>query len=420
MTRMEWFKWESKVEAAFDRFKEKQTASSAIDRVLTGLDSPRRSSGGDATSSIEDAIQPDGLDSKGFFKALLWLEKQEKLPLRSSTTSSEAYTKTGDEEDQMMAILEEAEPAPDVQIAFEALDSDDSGWLDCQEFVFYVQQSVLGHPIIHQPDYSVFETSWEGVLVYVLIFIAMIIQFATPMVILYRFLYGHQSMPAWLNFANDNFRKVPMTEVDTFGDETWKKVDGRFVYNPEGNPTLCPQISFFATKLCSAFLLLYLLVETDVKDFVYGIAVGEQKLDRRIMKFSRFTEDVFFMSLSPALNLLCFIFIMSTTYVLFVISPGVHELLLNVVAVNFLISVDDAFLGVVADEEVQREMSQKMLLMYLVSGEQTKEETENMDLRCALCKWIVELVVVTVFGRIAVFFYGLIWLVIPIMGGICM
>lgn len=308
----------------------------------------------------------------------------------------------------------------DIEIAFEALDTNDNGWLDKAEFEFYVRQSVLGHPIVHQPDFSVFDTSFKGAMVYILIFIAMIIQFAVPLIILYRFKYGHSSLPGWINFAVGTNNRVPKTTLDIYGDTKFVKHGTQFIVDPDGNPTICPQISPTATKMCSAFLLLYLLVETDVKDFVVGIAVGNVSENRRIMKFSRFTEDVFFMSLSPALNLLCFIFIMSTTYVLFLISPGVHELLLNVVAVNFLISVDDAFLGVLVDEESQRDMSQKMLLMYLVSGEQTIEETENMDLRCAICKWIVELVVVKVFARIAVLFYGLIWLVIPIMGGFCM
>lgn len=77
------------------------------------------------------------------------------------------------------------------------------------------------------------------------------------------------------------------------------------------------------------------------------------------------------------INLLCYNSIVFTTYMLFVASPTASDLLLNVVALQFLIDVDDFCYQTVMGDSDKNRLKQKMLLCYIQNGEKSHEEAKK-------------------------------------------
>merc|ERR1711964_673953 len=126
-----------------------------------------------------------------------------------------------------------------------------------------------------------------------------------------------------------------------------------------------------------------------------------------LIKHSRFCEDTFFKKTAPVINLLCFGTILVTTYLLFMSAPQVDQLLLNVIAVNFLIEVDNICITTVIDDKVRERMVAKMVLWYICEGEKSEEEMGQTDF------YYPKLILGTLFGKVAgwvgIAIYSLSW-----------
>lgn len=85
----------------------------------------------------------------------------------------------------------------------------------------------------------------------------------------------------------------------------------------------------------------------------------------------------FFYRKSYLINLWCYIFIVLTTYMLFISQPCASDLLLNVIALQFLINIDDELNSFLLDDGVKEHLKQKFLLSYIQNGEKTPAESEK-------------------------------------------
>merc|ERR1711977_707765 len=99
-------------------------------------------------------------------------------------------------------------------------------------------------------------------------------------------------------------------------------------------------------------------------------------------------------------------------------APQVDQLLLNVIAVNFLIEVDNIAITTVIDEKVKSRMVAKMVMWYIVEGEKSEDEMES-----AANFYYLKLILGSLFGSVAgwigIMIYTLSWFQ-PILVYACM
>merc|ERR1712072_584224 len=89
----------------------------------------------------------------------------------------------------------------------------------------------------------------------------------------------------------------------------------------------------------------------------------------KTLAYSYMTEDLVFYRISFTINLFCYGMIMITTYLLFITGPTADNLLLNSIALQFLIEVDDLCYQAVMTEGNRDSLVQKMMLSYIQNGE---------------------------------------------------
>lgn len=92
---------------------------------------------------------------------------------------------------------------------------------------------------------------------------------------------------------------------------------------------------------------------------------------------------------------------------LFIVAPTADNLLLNVIALQFLIDIDNICYASVMDDATKERLVKKMMLCYLQNGEKTYDDAHEAK-KCASCKWIISHALAVV-GYLA---FGL-WVICP-------
>lgn len=250
--------------------------------------------------------------------------------------------------------------------------------------------------------FAVWDNNTHFLFAYVLFGMAIITQFLVPIIIFSLFSQGYLGdMGDLCNSYPEECGPNELTLSDVI------KQNGFFA-------ALCPHNYISNALLSSAearvgafFLFLFLLVATPVGDIV-NACMGVMPAEYQTLKYSHMTEDVFFYKVSYTINMLCYISIIGTTYLLFLTSPTADNLLLNVIALQFLIDVDNIVYEAVMDETTKSNLVQKMLLSYIQNGEKTVEQA-HVEPRCGICKYIVGFFLGRVAGYFGVIVYGFSW-----------
>lgn len=106
------------------------------------------------------------------------------------------------------------------------------------------------------------------------------------------------------------------------------------------------------------------------------------------LKYSWMCDDTFFYKLSYILNLFCYAMVILCTYLLFIVSPTADNLLLNVLALQFLLDVDNICYDGVMDGATKYQLVEKMLLCYIQNGEKSSKDAHEAK-NCAGCKYLI-------------------------------
>lgn len=280
----------------------------------------------------------------------------------------------------------------EVDALFDLLDVDDSGCVCYEEWAGYVERYRDEETRDILDAYTVFEWHYLFgpflfVFVYLLYAMSVITQFLIPIMITNTYMNGE--------LGEDGANYLEDCETDAEGNVSC------------GLNAWCPNKSKGTVKLSGMMLYLFLLVATPVADLVASIYAGGKDEDYYLIKHSRFCEDTFFKETAPVINLLCFGTILITTYLLFMSAPEVDQLLLNVIAVNFLIEVDNICITTVIDTRVKDRMVAKMVMWYIAEGEKTEDDMTEVDFY-----WVKKLVG-ALFGNVAgwagIFIYTISW-----------
>lgn len=99
----------------------------------------------------------------------------------------------------------------------------------------------------------------------------------------------------------------------------------------------------------------------------------------RIAKHSHMTADPSFYELGDVWNLSCYCLIVSATYVMMQASGTLDNVLKDIIAVNFLIELDNLVCQIVLTDTHLEIIEAKLILAYLIYGERTDEELEVLD-----------------------------------------
>lgn len=122
------------------------------------------------------------------------------------------------------------------------------------------------------------------------------------------------------------------------------------------------------------------------------------------LAYSYMTEDLVFYRISFTINLFCYGMIMFTTYLLFITGPTAENLLLNSIALQFLIEVDNLCYTAIMSESLKDQLVKKMTLCYIQNGEKPENEVE-VSHSGAMVKGIISVVMGTYVGYVAAFMY---------------
>lgn len=177
--------------------------------------------------------------------------------------------------------------------------------------------------------------------------------------------------------------------------------------------SLCPELAEIHSdaagkievRLGCFFLFLFLLVSTPMGEIV-SAAQGNFPESMLVVKYSYMTDGIFFYEISFMLNVFCFGNVLFLTYLLFITAPTVDNLLLNVLALQFLVDVDNIVCDAVLDDQTKERLIEKFCLCYIQNGEKNEHETELDE---SGLKFVIHYVlsIVVLFG-VAIYYIG--WL----------
>lgn len=136
----------------------------------------------------------------------------------------------------------------------------------------------------------------------------------------------------------------------------------------------------FLPKLGAMFLFAFLIFTTPIKQIIDNVRVKSNAY--KTMKYNRMVDDMFFYDLSYTINIICYIFVVVCTYMLFLTAPTADNLLLNVLALQFLIEVDNILCDTVLSDIDKKRLKDKMMLSYLLDGEQLETEWDDASCYC--------------------------------------
>jgi len=100
----------------------------------------------------------------------------------------------------------------------------------------------------------------------------------------------------------------------------------------------------------------------------------------QIMKHSPMSADPVFFELGEFWNLTCYCLIVVATYVLMQASGSLDNVLKDIIAVNFLIELDNLVCQVVVTDTHLEYFEAKLMLSYIMYGERTMEEVSEAEL----------------------------------------
>merc|ERR1711981_138381 len=119
------------------------------------------------------------------------------------------------------------------------------------------------------------------------------------------------------------------------------------------------------SRLGAAMHFIFLQVSTPITDAYNACAGVALPESYNTLKYSYMCEDIFFYRMSYTVNLFCYGIIMITTYLLFLTGPTADNLLLNSIALQFLVEIDNLAYQAVMTDHVKYQLVQKMLLCYI-------------------------------------------------------
>lgn len=99
----------------------------------------------------------------------------------------------------------------------------------------------------------------------------------------------------------------------------------------------------------------------------------------QIMKHSPMAADPVFFELGDFWNLTCYCLIVVATYVLMQASGSLDNVLKDIIAVNFLVELDNLVCQVVLTDTHVEYLEAKLLLSYVMYGERTKAEVDALQ-----------------------------------------
>lgn len=173
--------------------------------------------------------------------------------------------------------------------------------------------------------------------------------------------------------------------------------------NPETGGTAA---MWWLPRLGAMMLFIFLQVSTPIGDAYDACASDTMPEVFATLAHSYMTEDLVFYRVSFTINLFVYGMIMITTYLLFITGPTADNLLLNSIALQFLVEVDNICYMVLMSESTKNELVQKMKLCYIQNGEKPTSEIEKSH-SGEQVKNIISVVVGTYLGYIAAFMYWL-------------
>lgn len=266
---------------------------------------------------------------------------------------------------------------------------DDDGFISIEEFQKfkqYIEKRDQNSSTKTKVTYAVFSKngSNESFLRYifsnVLLVMTFITQYLIPVIVIIEFekgslgLIGFNSLDE-LDQVYEQWARPPY--VNSLGVASWCPKQYGMDDDYAGVDT--------TIKLSASMLFLYLLVATPLKESVTKVLNGENDEAYLLMKFSRFCNDMVFKMVSPVINLVSYISIAITTYLLFLSNPDIDQLLLNAIAVSFLIDVEEKAIDIALGDELRERMIAKMTLWYMLEGELPEPEAEEQFLN----SWII-------------------------------
>jgi len=159
--------------------------------------------------------------------------------------------------------------------------------------------------------------------------------------------------------------------------------------------SLCTNEAGFSFKFAVACVFSFLILLTDVGNAVvnmerrtWGTPLQVQAIENdeedastspyQIMKHSPMAADPVFFELGDFWNLTCYCLIVVATYVLMQASGSLDNVLKDIIAVNFLVELDNLVCQVVLTDTHVEYLEAKLLLSYIMYGENTKQEVAQL------------------------------------------
>jgi hypothetical protein len=181
-------------------------------------------------------------------------------------------------------------------------------------------------------------------------------------------------------------------ELGEVGDE-WEFRQILLDPNRSAFLSLCTNEASWQFKFAVACVFSFLILLTDVGNAVvnmerrtWGQPLQFQKIENdeedastspyKIMKHSHMAADPVFFELGDFWNLTCYCLIVVATYVLMQASGSLDNVLKDIIAVNFLVELDNLVCQVVITDTHLEYFEAKLLLAYLMYGERNMSEVE--------------------------------------------
>lgn len=287
--------------------------------------------------------------------------------------------------------------------------------------------------------FAVWDDNTTFIMVYVLFAMSLITQFFVPLNIMSLFStgmlgdmgdmcdsYPNDSCEWQVNEASTTVPRGLVERTDK-GMETL----GQFVLNEDGLAGkgalygMCPAMfmknlavstggtlaAWWLPRLGASFLFIFLQVSTPIGDAYEACASDTMPDDYDTLKYSYMCQDIWLYRVSFTINLFCYAVIMITTYLLFITGPTADNLLLNSIALQFLIEVDDMCYQAVMTEGNRDRLVQKMLLSYIQNGEKPSTIVDdNGDGMGGNFKDVLDVVLGTYVGYFAALCYWVIFI----------
>lgn len=338
-----------------------------------------------------DTDNSGGLTEDEFMAAMYCLQDQgKKLDLNGD----------GDIAEEAMAIFHLINDTPDNKITY-------------NEFQRFIQRAESGNGFVPLASrWAVWDDNTSYIFIYILYLMSMAIQYLAPIVMIISFTEGNLGESGDLcktypEDCGDNKTIATLVQESTLAGMCPRlngvQVDGTFRYDQ---------------RVAMVFLFLFLVISTDVSEALAVCESYDALPDNyHTLRFSYLCEDTFFWKLSYPINLMCYIQIVVTTYLIFVTSPEMSDLIKDVVAVQFLIEVDNIAYTAVVDHSVQENLVQKMCLCYIQNGEKPESITEDSE-SCSMLKDVLEVTFVKALGYVGYLLYYVSYLG-PIATAVC-